>query len=118
MAEAIWPWVSVFPDAPCIRQSAIPDALRTTLLDRCRKGEGSMVEGAGSENGPYTRWGDYSAMRVDPSDDCTFWYTTEYYATTSGSFNWRTQIASFQFPSCGTTHFSVSAPANTTAGNP
>ncbi len=82
------------------------------------QGEGSMVEGAGSENGPYTRWGDYSAMRVDPSDDCTFWYTTEYYATMSGSFNWRTQIASFQFPSCGTTHFSVSAPANTTAGNP
>src|SRR5712692_3176112 len=37
MAQAIWPWVSVFPEAPCIRQSAIPDALRTTLLDRCRR---------------------------------------------------------------------------------
>src|SRR5579864_1583566 len=25
-----------------------------------------------------SRWGDYSAMSVDPVDDCTFWYTNEY----------------------------------------
>ena len=25
------------------------------------------------------RWGDYSSMRIDPIDNCTFWYTTEYY---------------------------------------
>jgi hypothetical protein len=23
-------------------------------------------------------WGDYSSLSVDPVDDCTFWYTTEY----------------------------------------
>jgi hypothetical protein len=28
-------------------------------------------------------------MSLDPVDDCTFWYTQEYYATT-GSFNWAT----------------------------
>ena len=49
---------------------------------------------------PVNRWGDYSAMTVDPVDDCTFWYTQEYYATNS-SFNWRTRIGNFKFDSCG-----------------
>ncbi|MFZ0297350.1 MAG: hypothetical protein WAM13_03275 [Candidatus Sulfotelmatobacter sp.] len=44
------------------------------------------------------RWGDYSAMAIDPSDDCTFWYTTQY--QTSGTPVWSTRIASFNFPSC------------------
>jgi len=38
-------------------------------------------------------------MSVDPVDDCTFWYTTEYYETTSVN-NWQTRIASFMFPGC------------------
>ena len=41
-------------------------------------------------------------MTVDPVDDCTFWYTQEYYSTTS-SFNWRTRIGNFKFPNCVTT---------------
>ena len=39
-------------------------------------------------------------MTVDPVDDCTFWYTQEYYDTTS-SFNWRTRIGNFQLGTCG-----------------
>jgi hypothetical protein len=46
-----------------------------------------------------TRWGDYSSMTVDPTDDCTFWYSTEYQRRT-GAFNWQTRIASFKLPSC------------------
>jgi hypothetical protein len=46
-----------------------------------------------------TRWGDYSTMQIDPADDCTFWYTTEYLAA-DGTFNWRTRIASFKFNGC------------------
>ncbi len=57
-----------------------------------------LVNGTGSQTS-IARWGDYSAMSVDPTDDCTFWYTQEYY-TTSGS-NWQTRIGSFKFPSCG-----------------
>jgi plastocyanin len=38
-------------------------------------------------------------MSVDPVDDCTFWYTSEY-LTVDGTFNWHTRIASFRFPSC------------------
>jgi hypothetical protein len=58
-----------------------------------------LVAGGGSQTG-FNRWGDYSSMRIDTSDDCTFWYTQEYQATT-GDANWNTRIGSFKFPSCG-----------------
>lgn len=45
------------------------------------------------------RWGDYSAMSVDPVDDCTLWYTTEY-MTQVGVFNWSTRIAAVRLPGC------------------
>ncbi|MGA8301206.1 MAG: choice-of-anchor D domain-containing protein [Terriglobales bacterium] len=59
----------------------------------------SIIQGAGSQNGGLTRWGDYSALQVDPTDDCTFWYVAQYEAAT-GSFNWHTHIASFAFDEC------------------
>ncbi len=62
--------------------------------------ETSIVTGTGSQTGTLTRWGDYSAITVDPVDDCTFWYTQEYMKT-SGTFNWNTRIANFKFPGCG-----------------
>jgi hypothetical protein len=58
-----------------------------------------FVNGGGSQTG-YDRWGDYSAMRIDPSDDCVFWYTQQYQATTLTA-GWNTRIGSFRFPSCG-----------------
>ena len=61
--------------------------------------ETTLVNGSGSQTG-FSRWGNYSTLDVDPVDDCTFWYTTEYYSATS-SAGWRTRIASFQLPSCG-----------------
>src|SRR5437667_3202846 len=45
-----------------------------------------------------TRWGDYSAMSVDPVDDCTFWYTNMYVPVKG--LNWVTRIGSFKFPTC------------------
>jgi len=62
---------------------------------------GSVVRGTQSGSG-ITRWGDYSSMSIDPSDECTFWYTQEYYEATG--LNWQTRIGSFKFPTC------VSAP--------
>jgi hypothetical protein len=60
--------------------------------------EGEIVAGGGSQtntwSGSPSRWGDYSAMAVDPSAPANFWYTQEYYATTS-SANWKTRIGSF-----------------------
>jgi len=64
--------------------------------------EVNIVSGSGSQTGGLSRWGDYSAMQIDPVDDCTFWFTEEYMKTT-GSFNWNTRIANFKFPGCGTT---------------
>ena len=61
--------------------------------------ESSIQIGGGSQTGTLHRWGDYSAMTVDPVDDCTFWYTSEY-EKTSGSFNWSTRIASFKLAGC------------------
>ncbi|HVB33135.1 MAG TPA: hypothetical protein VNJ52_01990 [Patescibacteria group bacterium] len=62
--------------------------------------ETGLIAGAGSQQGQsLTRWGDYSSMSVDPTNDCTFWYTNEILPF-SGAFNWDTQIGSFSFPSC------------------
>ena len=68
--------------------------------------EVQLIAGGGSQNfscgGPCQRWGDYSAMSVDPSDDCTFWYTNEYYDTQANgnTGTWQTRIGSFKFPTC------------------
>jgi hypothetical protein len=47
------------------------------------------------------RWGDYSSMSIDPVDDCTFWYTNEYYSAGNGATgHWQTRIGSFKFSTC------------------
>jgi hypothetical protein len=61
--------------------------------------EAALFGGNGSQLAPLSRWGDYSAITVDPSDDCTFWYTSEYISQ-NGAFNWSTRVASFRFSSC------------------
>ena len=58
-----------------------------------------MQAGLGVQLGAGNRWGDYSAMTLDPIDQCTFYYTNEYLKT-NGGFNWSTRIAAFKFPSC------------------
>ena len=71
--------------------------------------ETSLVEGTASQCCQFSdlstnnRWGDYSAMTIDP-DGCTFWYTSEYYQspqpTKLAEDNWQTRIGSFKFSSC------------------
>src|SRR5579875_728868 len=77
-----------------------------------------LQPGNGAQTG-YSRWGDYTSMRLDPSDDCTFWYTDEYYPVTS-SYVWYTAIGSFKFANCtGSADFTVAAtaaPLSFTAG--
>lgn len=73
-----------------------------TILDpkgTLPRGETSLIEGGGEQRATHSRWGDYSMMAVDPVDDCTFWYTNEYYKR--WGVNWQTRIGSFKFPSCG-----------------
>ncbi|MCX6303903.1 MAG: T9SS type A sorting domain-containing protein [Bacteroidetes bacterium] len=63
--------------------------------------ETGIVGGGGCQTGSWSgqnRWGDYSSMVSDPVEPSTFWYTQEYYATTSND-GWSTRIASFSFAS-------------------
>ena len=68
------------------------DALNTM------QAENTLISGTRNQVGA-SRYGDYSAMTVDPVDDCTFWYTTEYLRT--GTSTGSTRIGSFKFPTCG-----------------
>ena len=61
--------------------------------------ESSIYGGMGSQNANLNRWGDYSSLSVDPTDDCSMWYTTEYLQTT-GSFNWSTRVGHFKLTNC------------------
>jgi hypothetical protein len=73
--------------------------------------ETTLIAGTGSQTAP-NRWGDYASMSIDPVDDCTFWFTSEYQAST-GSYVWSTRIGSFKFPGCGQT-----TPTPTRTGTP
>jgi hypothetical protein len=74
--------------------------LSTDPLGRLAQGEAILFPGLGDQADTFHRWGDYSDLTVDPVDDCTFWYTNEYYPAGLSAFNWRTRIGSFRFPSC------------------
>jgi hypothetical protein len=57
--------------------------------------------GTGPQTEAEGRWGDYSDLTVDPSDDCTFWYTQEYLGQDVVVIGtWRTRVVSFKFPGC------------------
>jgi len=64
-------------------------------LGMMTQGENIIHDGTASSG--TNRYGDYAAMGLDPTDDCTFWFTGE--DNTSSVF--RTQIASFRFEACG-----------------
>jgi len=70
--------------------------LSTDPINQMTINERGIINGGGCQTSSTRRWGDYSAMGVDPLCPTTFWYTQEYYETTS-SGNWQTRIASFTF---------------------
>ena len=91
--------------------------LATDPLNVLGQGEAVLFSGTGSQTGTNSRWGDYAALTVDPIDDCTFWFTTEYYSATA-SFNWRTRIGSFRFPTCGGAPTPTPTPTSTPTPTP
>src|SRR4051812_28835350 len=80
--------------------------LTSDPINTLGQGEAQMFAGSGPQHGElfapsFGRWGDYSGLTVDPTDDCTFWYTTEYYASVDEATGvWHTRIGSFKFPQC------------------
>jgi len=72
-------------------------------LGQITLGEGTIINGSGVQTTTNSRWGDYTSMSVDPTDDCTLWYVNEYYqisGTPSNTRPWQTRIASFKLPGC------------------
>lgn len=61
--------------------------------------EQTIVTGGGAQTSTNQNWSSYTSMTLDPVDDCTFYYTAQYYATSSEE-GWSTQITSFRLPSC------------------
>lgn len=99
--------------------------LSTDSTNSITQTEQTLIAGTGSQSGncgssSCERWGDYSAMTLDP-DGCTFWYSQEYYKTTG--LDDLTRIGAFRFPTCtnsqiatGTVHGTVKAGATAVAG--
>ncbi len=99
---------TVYPGIRYTGQSATAYAAAAGTLDLA---EQTITTGAYSQTS-YERWGDYAAISVDPTDDKTFWFTTEYI----GSGNARkTRIASFQV---GSSSAGIDLIPLTTAANP
>ncbi|HJQ98866.1 MAG TPA: DUF11 domain-containing protein [Candidatus Polarisedimenticolaceae bacterium] len=75
--------------------------------------ERTLIAGTTSPSTEATRWGDYSALGVDPVDGCTFWFT-------SHVAGYATQIGSFRFASCNPVDLKITksdSPDPVIAGN-
>jgi len=102
--------------APNFPSIAYSGRLATDPLNTLPQTETQLVAGGVSQTGA-DRWGDYTGMSVDPSDDCTFWYVNEYYGSQqTGAGDWQTRIGSFKFPSCTASTVTLS-PASITFSN-
>ncbi|HJW21566.1 MAG TPA: carboxypeptidase regulatory-like domain-containing protein [Candidatus Limnocylindrales bacterium] len=86
--------------ASIVPQLRYAGRLASDALGTLAQGEATLIAGTGAQSGTSNRWGDYSDLTVDPVDDCTFWFTGEYYSV-NASFNWRTRIGSFTMTGCG-----------------
>lgn len=69
--------------------------------------EGTFLAGVGGSSQATRRWGDYNSMNIDPTDDCTFWYINQFFATTGTQ--WTLRAGSFKFPDCGQPNFGIGA---------
>jgi hypothetical protein len=109
-ADGLWRWMpSIAVDAngsvaigystssptlePSIRYAG---RLASDPINDLGQGEAIMTAGGGHQTHSSGRWGDYSMLTIDPSDNLTFWHVNEYYPTTA-SASWFTRIGKFAF---------------------
>jgi hypothetical protein len=83
---------SVFPSIRLAGRSANDplNRLATEVMVADATGKGSQRAS--------DRWGDYSTLTLDPTDDCSFWYTAQYQKNSANE--WHTKIVRFKFTSC------------------
>jgi hypothetical protein len=85
-------------DYPSVRYTG---RAATDPLAQLAQAEKVAFTGTGPQTEAEGRWGDYSDLTVDPTNDCTFFYTTEYLAPDTVVIGtWRTRVVSFRFPGC------------------
>jgi hypothetical protein len=80
---------SMNPGIRYIGQSTASNTAANNTLDMAE----TVIQNGSYSQSTYNRWGDYANISVDPTDDHTFWFTSEY----MGSSTHLTRIASFQF---------------------
>lgn len=85
---------AISPNFPSLKYAG---RLASDTVNTLPQTETTLVAGTGSQMS-LERWGDYASMSVDPVDDCTFWFASQYYITTGT--NWNTRIGSFKYPTC------------------
>lgn len=88
---------TVFPGIRYTARNAADPAGQMTAAEQ------TVIAGSGVQRTTNSRWGDYTTMSIDPTDDCTFWYANEYYTLAgqqSSTAGWQTRIANFRLPSC------------------
>ena len=81
---------TMYPGIRYCGQSSVENALATGIMDIA---EETVVTGTSSHTTD-NRWADYAEMSLDPEDDATFWFTTEY---ADGTNTKATQITNFLF---------------------
>jgi len=95
---------TVYPGIRYCGQTSVDYAAATGIMDQA---EDVIMTGANSQTA-YNRWGDYSCVQVDPSNDSTFWFTTEYIGSGGSRL---TRIASFNLgPEILDANFSADLP--------
>lgn len=109
--DGVSPHPTVFPGVRIVGRLA-SDPLGEMTTPEVHLADGGAVNGTSGGQ----RWGDYSAIRVDPSDGCTFWYTTEY-VPAGGQ---QTHVGAVRFPTCNPADMAITktGPATATAGGP
>ena len=130
-ADGLWRWMpSISVDAqgnmaiaysassstsePSIRYAG---RLAADPLNTLAQGEAVMTAGGGHQTSCSGRWGDYSALSIDPADNLTFWHTHEYYSATSSGC-WNTRIGNFKFQTGGATPTPTPTPSATPTATP
>ncbi len=96
---------TVYPSIRYAAQSATENASASGVLDIAEE----IIQVGTASQTSYDRWGDYAEMSIDPVDDVTFWFTTEYYS--SGK---KTKIANWRFgvaPLPPNTNFVINTPS-------
>ena len=107
--DGVSPHPTVFPGVRIVGRLAT-DPLGEMTTPEVHLADGGAVNGSSGGQ----RWGDYSALRVDPADGCTFWYTTEY-VPAGGQ---QTHVGAVRFPTCNPADMAItkSGPSTATAG--